>query len=128
MLNTDIFDNEGVDGEYNRKDWARLSTQHKYFYTTIQKAMFDKIVKANLQAYGKEYGYEEVEKSLRKSSGWRSPFVTQRHGGQINSRHHHASAIDILKFGIFAVNKPASCCGLVLIDSGKCWHYQLKEG
>lgn len=123
MHNDDVFDKEGIDGKDNQESWDRLAKEWKYFYSSMQKILWEKICKANYAKYG-----EQGLKDLKKTSGFRSPKVTRRHLGKIDSDHHHAAAIDISKHGLYATNIPAACCNIMVIESKDCWHYQFKRG
>ncbi len=123
MLNTDIYDKNGIDGIDNEKAFNKLPVSLKFFISSTQKMIYDKVSKNVELKYGKS-----GLKDLLKTSGFRSISVNSRVGGVVDSLHLYGCAIDFAKIGIFK-NKPIPvCCELQLIDSGKCWHVQLKRG
>lgn len=123
MKNNDIFDNIGNDGIDNQRAWNRLPTILKYFISSTQKNLYDRVRKKVQEIYGKD-GIN----SLVKTSGFRSIATNTRNGGVVDSLHLFGCAIDFKKYGIFK-NKPIpTCCELECIDSGDCWHVQYKRG
>lgn len=123
MKNNDIFDTFGNDGIDNKRGWDRLPTILKYFISSTQKNLYER-VKNKVQ---EKYGQDGID-SLVKTSGFRSIITNSRNGGVPDSLHLFGCAIDFAKVGIFK-NKPIpTCCELECIDSGKCWHVQFKRG
>ena len=123
MRNDEIFDNYGIDGIDNKKAWDRLPNILKYFISSTQKNLFERVYKKVREKYG-----ENGCTSLVKTSGFRSISTNNRHNGVADSLHLFGCAIDFKKYGIFK-NKPIpTCCELECIDSGDCWHVQFKRG
>lgn len=123
MKNDDIFDSFGSDGVDNQKGWNKLPLTLRYFITSNQNLLLDKIKRKVVEKYG-EGGLE----SLVKTSGWRSVTVNSRVGGVPDSLHLFGLAMDFGKCGVFKDNPIPTCCNLECIDSGKCWHIQFKRG
>lgn len=123
MRNDEIFDSNGIDGSYNKKAWDKLPKILKYFISSTQKMLMDKIERNVIEKYGKS-GIE----SLVKTSGFRSIYTNNRVGGVPDSLHLYGCAIDFSKIGIFRYNPIPVCCELECIDSGSCWHVQFKRG
>lgn len=123
MNNNAIFDNFGVDGIDNRKAWDRLPTILKYFISSTQKNIFDRVKNKVIEKYG-----QDGINSLVKTSGFRSFATNTRNGGVSDSLHLFGCAIDFAKIGIFKEKPIPTCCELECIDSGKCWHIQFKRG
>lgn len=123
MKNDDIFDNVGSDGVDNKKAWDKLPRILKYFISSTQKMIFDKVSRRVKEKYG-----EGGLKDMVKTSGFRSISSNNRNHGVIDSLHLFGCAIDFGKVGIFKNNSIPVCCELECIDSGKCWHVQLKRG
>ena len=121
-LNED-FDTVGKDGIENKRAFDKLPVALRYFIHSTQSMIVDKVVRRVTEKYG-----EDGVKSLRKTSGFRAFSVNNRVGGVVDSLHLFGCAVDFAKDGIFK-NKPIPvCCNLECIDSGVCWHIQLKRG
>lgn len=119
----DDFDLNGIDGIDNKKAFDRLPTQLKYFIHSTQRMIVEKVINKVKSVYGQN-GLE----SLCKTSGFRSVSSNNRNGGVIDSLHLFGCAVDFAKIGIFKDNPIPVCCNLEVLDSGKCWHIQLKRG
>lgn len=119
MLNSEVFDKSNPQ---NVREWDRLPKIIKYFVDSNQKMIMDKIVRKVREKYG-----EAGIKDLVKSSGWRSDSGNRLVGGVANSLHLYGGAVDFLKVGIFKDTPIPTCCELQTIDSGKCWHVQLRR-
>lgn len=63
-----------------------------------------------------------------KLPGFRSASTNSRVGGVSDSLHLFGCAVDFAKKGIFKDVPIPVCCELQCIDSGDCWHIQLKRG
>lgn len=122
MLNSDIFDNLGIDGVDNKKAWDRLPKVLQYFISSTQKNLFDRVSRKVNEVYG-----ENGVKDLVKTSGFRSYSTNKRVGGVVDSLHLYGCAIDFLKIGIFKNKSIPVCCELECLDSGSCWHVQFKR-
>lgn len=122
MNNDDVFDKVGICGDYNKKGWNRLPTVLKYFISSTQKNLFDRIKRKVESIYG-----QDGVSSLVKTSGWRSFSTNTYVGGVSDSLHLFGCAIDFRKTGIFKDRPIPVCCELECIDSGKCWHIQFKR-
>lgn len=123
MKNDEIFDSYGIDGIDNKKAWNRLPNILKYFISSTQKNLFDRVYKKVTEKYGKD-GCT----CLVKTSGFRSISTNNRNNGVVDSLHLFGCAIDFKKVGIFKNNPIPTCCELECIDSGDCWHVQFKRG
>lgn len=119
----DVFDNYGSDGVDNKKGWDKLPTILKYFISSTQKMIVDKVKRKVFENYG-----QGGLKDLVKTSGYRSFSTNTRVGGVSDSLHLFGCAVDFGKVGIFKDKPIPVCCNLECIDSGKCWHVQLKRG
>lgn len=119
----DIFDKTGLDGIDNQKAWDRLPSQLKYFISSTQRMIIDKIKRKVESVYGKDKLLDLV-----KTSGFRSASTNSRVGGVSDSLHLFGCAVDFAKKGIFKDVPIPVCCELQCIDSGDCWHIQLKRG
>lgn len=119
----EIFDTGGQDGQDNKEAFEKLPKQYQYFYTSMQKALCERVEKEVTRKHG-VIGLS----NLKKTSGYRSHRTNARHNGKVDSLHLVAAAADFSKYGIFADNPiPVPSC-LQCIDSGKCWHIQYKRG
>lgn len=123
MKLTDDFDNLGLDGQDNRKAWDRLPVSLRYFIHSQQNLITEKVSRKVKALYG-----EDGFKSLIKTSGFRAISTNKRHNGVADSLHLFGCAIDFAKVGIFKDKPIPVCCDLQCIDSGDCWHIQLKRG
>lgn len=123
MKNSDIFDSVGLDGLDNKKAWDRLPNVLRYFISSTQKNLLDRIERKVKSVYG-----ENGVKDLVKTSGFRSFPTNSRCGGVVDSLHLFGCAIDFRKQGIFKTKPIPVCCELECIDSGSCWHIQFKRG
>lgn len=123
MNNDEIFDSVGIDGISNKKAWDKLPKILKYFISSTQKMIFDKVERNIIEKYG-----QSRLKDLVKTSGFRSIDTNSRVGGVPDSLHLYGCAIDFKKIGFFKDNPVPVCCELECIDSSRCWHVQLKRG
>lgn len=123
MLLTDIYDNQGQDGKDNIEAFEKMPKILQYFISSQQKLITDKI----RRAVEKKYGHSGVA-DLHKTSGFRSVITNARHNGVSDSLHLWGCACDFAKNGIFAKQSIPVCCDLQVIDSGDCWHVQIKRG
>lgn len=123
MKLTDDYDSDGIDGVDNKKAFDKMPVSLRYFIHSQQNLLVDKVCKRVEAIYG-EAGLQ----SLRKTSGFRSFRTNNRVGGVIDSLHLFGCAVDFAKEGIFKDKPIPVCCNLECIDSGKCWHVQLKRG
>lgn len=123
MLLDEIYDSNGQDGLDNKEAFEILPKQYQYFFTSMQKALCQRIEKEVTRKFG-IVGLG----SLKKTSGFRSYRTNARHNGKSDSLHLVGAAADFSKYGIFAVDSiPVPSC-LQCIDSGDCWHIQYKRG
>lgn len=122
MKNTDIFDTEGQDGIDNEKAFNKMPLHLRYFIDSTQKMIFDKVSRKVKEVYG-----ENGLRDLVKTSGFRSINTNIRNNGVSDSLHLFGCAIDFGKVGIFKDNPIPVCCNLECINSGRCWHVQLKR-
>lgn len=121
------YDNEAKYGQSamdseNEKVFKRFPPSLKYFIESQHKLIYEK-VKAMVI---KEYGQNGL-KYLVKSSGFRAPRLNTYIGGVFDSLHIWGCAIDFRKVGIFQSKPIPVCSALECIDSGTCWHIQLKR-
>lgn len=123
MRNDEIFDSRGIDGLDNKKAWDKFPKILKYFISSTQKMIYDKIERNIVEHYGKDR-----LKDLVKTSGFRSIPTNNRVGGVVDSLHLFGCAIDFAKVGFFKNNPIPVCCELECLDSGSCWHVQMKRG
>lgn len=123
MKNNEVFDSVGIDGISNQKSWNKLPKILKYFISSTQKMILDKVERNIKEKYG-----EDRLKDVVKTSGFRSFDTNSRVGGVADSLHLFGCAIDFGKVGFFKDKPIPVCCELECIDSGKCWHVQLKRG
>lgn len=122
MRNDEIYDSQGQDGIDNKKAFDRLPKIFKYFISTQQQIIFDKVCR-NVAAIHSDSALKDIV----KTSGFRSPVTTARHGGVSDSLHHFGLAIDFRKTGIFSDRPIPVCCDFECIDSGDVWHIQFKR-
>lgn len=122
MQLNDIYDSEGLDGVENKKAFEKLPVQLKYFITSTQNQIVTKVKNRVKEQYG-EIGLQD----LVKTSGFRAISTNTRCGGVADSLHLYGCAVDFAKKGIFKDKFVKLCCNLQLIDSGRCWHVQLKR-
>ena len=119
----DIYDNQGQDGKDNKEAFEELPIQVQYFFASMQKSITQRVE----NEVRKKFGQAGIN-DLKKSSGFRSYKVNTRWGGVPDSLHLFSCASDYRKYGIFARNPiPVPSC-LECIDSGDCWHVQMKRG
>lgn len=118
----DIYDNVGRDGEDNEKAFNRMPSILKYFITSNQSMILERVKKKVGEIYG-----ENGLKDLVKTSGYRSFSTNIRNGGVSDSLHLYGLAIDFRKTGIFKDKPIPTCCTLETIDSGKVWHVQYRR-
>ena len=123
MKNNDVYDNQGQHGQWNKQAFERMPKMLQYFIDSTQKLIFEKVYRKVKELYG-----ESGTSDLCKTSGFRSFKTNSDVGGVSDSLHLFGCAIDFAKKGIFKDNPIPTCCNLQLIDSGKCWHVQLKRG
>lgn len=123
MLLTDIYDNQGQDGQDNSEAFQKMPKILQYFISSQQKLLTDKV----RRAVEKKYGQSGVA-DLHKTSGFRSVVTNARHRGVVDSLHLWGCAADFAKTGIFQSRPIPVCCNLQVIDSGDCWHVQFKRG
>lgn len=123
MLNSDVYDNEGQDGIDNSSAFKAFPKILQYFIVSQQNVLYGKVE----AAVRKKYGQSGVD-SLVKTSGFRSRLTNSRHNGVFDSLHLYGLAIDFAKKGIFKTVPIPVCCNLQVIDSGDCWHIQIKRG
>lgn len=119
----DVFDSVGIDGIDNKNAFDKLPVQLRYFIDSTQRQIVDRVKKKVEDLYGKD-GIRD----LVKTSGFRSIKTNTRCGGVADSLHLFGCAVDFAKKGIFKDKFIPLCCNLELIDSGACWHVQLKRG
>lgn len=119
----DVYDSFGQDGIDNKLAFDCLPVQLRYFIDSTQRQIVEKIKKKVVEQYG-QIGLND----LRKTSGFRSIKTNSRCGGVVDSLHLFGCAVDFAKQGIFKDKFVKVCCNLQLIDSGSCWHVQLKRG
>ena len=122
MNNNEIFDISGQHGQWNSEAFARMPKMLQYFIDSTQKLIFDKVSRKVKELYG-ESGLSD----LCKTSGFRSIKTNIAVGGVSDSLHLFGCAIDFAKKGIFKDKPIPTCCNLQCIDSGSCWHVQLKR-
>lgn len=122
-----IFDNEThykdkkLDTS-NEVTFKRFPAVLRYFIQSQHNMIYQKVKTSVNKRFG-----EEGLKSLVKTSGFRSDLVNRTVGGVPSSLHLYGCAIDFKKVGIFK-NQPIPVCeSLEVIDSGKCWHIQIKR-
>lgn len=115
----DVYDS---DNQLNVDGWKRLPTVLRYFVTSQQKSLVDRVKREVVKKYGQN-GLQD----LVKTSGWRSVSANSGCGGVADSLHLFGCAVDFRKQGIFSNNSIPVCCDLQCIDSGKCWHVQFKR-
>lgn len=121
------YDNEtkypqsSMDSE-NEKVFNRFPSSLKYFIQSQHQLIYEKVKTMVI----KEFGQDGL-KSLVKSSGFRAPRLNNYVGGLHDSLHIWGCAIDFRKVGIFKDKPIPVCVNLECIDSGKCWHVQLKR-
>lgn len=120
---TDIYDKNGIDGKENEEAFNKLPVSLKYFISTTQNQIISRVKNRVKEQYG-EIGLQD----LVKTSGFRAVSVNNRYNGVVDSLHLFGCAVDFAKKGIFKDKFVKLCCNLQLIDSGKCWHVQLKRG
>lgn len=118
----DIYDSDGQDGKENQAAFEKMPKILQYFIQSQQKLLTERVIKAVRSKYG-ESGIND----LIKTSGFRSHSVNARAGGVNDSLHLWGCACDFRKFGIFAKQSIPVCCNLEVIDSGDCWHVQIKR-
>lgn len=119
----EIYDSVGIDGESNKLAFDKLPVSLRYFIDCSQRQIVDRVKKKVVEVYG-----EDGLNDLRKTSGFRSIQTNNRCGGVADSLHLFGCAVDFAKIGRFKNEFIKVCCNLELIDSGKCWHVQLKRG
>lgn len=121
------YDNEtkyaqsSMDSE-NEKVFNRFPASLKYFIESQHKLIYEKVKTMVI----KEFGQDGL-KSLVKSSGFRAPRLNNYVGGVFDSLHIWGCAIDFRKVGIFKDKPIPVCSSLQCLDSGSCWHVQLKR-
>lgn len=123
MRNDEIFDSFGRDGIDNKEAWNRLPNILRYFISSQQSSLYQRVKRKVVEKYG-----ENGLKSLVKTSGYRSHAVNSRVGGVTDSLHLYGCAIDFGMVGIFKDNPIPVCCELECIKSKNCWHVQFKRG
>ena len=106
----------------NERVFQRLPPVIKYFIESQHKLIYEKVKTMVLKKYG-----ENGIKCLVKSSGFRAPSLNAYVGGVSDSLHLWGCAIDFLKVGIFKDRPIPICNTLQIIDSGKCWHVQIRR-
>ena len=119
----DIYDNNGIHGIWNKEAFDKLPVTLRYFISSTQNTIVAKVKKKVVEQYG-ESGLAD----LYKTSGFRSFKANRDCGGVADSLHLYGCAVDFAKKGIFKDKFVELCCNLELIDSGKCWHVQLRRG
>lgn len=107
----------------NETAFNKLPVSLRYFIHSTQCQIVDKVKRKVIEKYG-----EDGLKSLVKTSGFRSVKTNSHVGGVADSLHIYGCAVDFAKVGIFKDKFVDLCCNLQLIDSGKCWHVQLRRG
>ena len=118
----DIYDKEGQDGIDNKAAFEKMPQILKYFISSTQKLIVARVIREVERRYGKN-GVSD----LVKTSGFRAHCVNARYGGVTDSLHLYGCACDFRKCGLFAVNPIPVCSELQIIDSGDCWHIQIKR-
>lgn len=119
----EIFDNEGQDGEENKKAFDRLPKILQYFITVQQKAITESVQRAA----ERQFGIVGLG-GLVKTSGFRSRSTNERYNGKPDSLHLYGLAADFAKTGVYKDRFLKLCSNFTVIDSGDCWHVQFKRG
>jgi hypothetical protein len=110
------YDCKGQDGKDNKQAFNRLPSFFQLFIKQTQ-AKIQKIVET-----------ENPGKRIVPTSGFRCHKVNDRWGGVDDSLHLFGLARDFSKR--LCPDKPyvSPDSGLIVIDSGNCWHVQYKRG
>ena len=110
MKLTCIFDSVGKDGEDNKEAWQALPSFMRLMVRQTQQKIMQMLLANNP---GREF---------KKTSGFRSPRVTARHGGKDHSLHHWGGAVDVSrKLGDIA---PVVASGFVCVEERDHYHIQ----
>ena len=105
MLMSEIYDNQGKHGVWNKEAYEKLPTMLRYFIDSTQKLITDKVYRKVKELYG-ETGVSD----LCKTSGFRSIKTNCDCGGVPDSLHLFGCAIDFAKVGIFKDKTIYVCC------------------
>lgn len=122
MTLDDIFDKTGQDGKDNQAAFEKFPKIIQYFISSQQKAITARVKQSVIKKFGTD-GLSD----LVKTSGFRSFIVNTRHNGVSDSLHLWGCACDFAKIGRFRNDSIPVCSELQVIDSGDCWHVQLKR-
>lgn len=112
MKLTCIFDTVGKDGEDNKKAWQALPSFMRLLVRQNQQKIMQMLLANNP---GREF---------KKTSGFRSPSVTTRHGGKDNSAHHWGGAVDVSR-NVGDI-PPAVGSGFICVVEKDHFHIQYK--
>ena len=112
MKITCIFDTAGLDGQDNKEAWKALPSFMRLMVRQTQQKIIQMLLTNNP---GREF---------RKTSGFRSPRVTARHGGKVNSLHHWGGAVDVARN--LGDTPPVVDSGFVCVSEKDHYHIQYK--
>ena len=114
MKLTCIFDSEGLDGQDNKEAWQELPSFMRLMVRQTQQKIMQMLLENN------------PGRQFQKTSGFRSPRVTARHGGKIHSLHHWGGAIDIARS--LGDSAPAVSDGFICVVERDHYHIQYESG
>ena len=112
MKLTCIFDTAGIDGKDNKEAWNVMPSFMRLFIRQTQQKIIQMLLAKNP---GREF---------QKTSGFRSPRVTARHGGKDHSHHHWGGAVDIARS--LGDNPPLVDTCFVCVTEKDHYHIQYK--
>lgn len=118
-----VYDDQGQDGIENKAAYEKLPKVLQYFVSSQQNRIIQLVRKAVIKRFG-----DDGLSDLVKNSGFRAVSVNTRHHGVSDSLHLWGCACDFAKIGRFRTDSIPVCSELQVIDSGDCWHIQIKRG